>query len=86
MNKKIKTDLTDFEIGISTATIVTIGIFKFIKDEEYPWVDIYMTGGEKDEFIEQVDIRDEITLDEIRTWAVNWVFNNVEVTKEVKAE
>jgi hypothetical protein len=75
-------------VDTSTAMIVNVGAFKFVKDEKYPWIDIYMEGGERDEFIEQVDgIEDEpATFDEFTVWAINWVFNNVEVVKGVKAE
>lgn len=88
MSKRIKTNSTDFRVSTSTAMIVNVGTFKFVKNEEYPWIDIYMTGGEKDEFIEQLDDTEDepINFDELKVIALNWVFDNVEVAKEVKAE
>jgi len=89
MIKKIKTTDLDLTVRTSTAIIIQVGLIKFVKDEEYPWIDIFVTGGETDEFIEQEDTENAsrvIDLEDLKIFAVNWVFENVEVVKEIKEE
>lgn len=83
MSKKIQTTDTNIEVITSTALIVKVGAFKFIKEEDYPWADIYLTGGEVDEFIEQIELDEVITIDDLKLKAINWVFDNVEIVKTV---
>lgn len=89
MNKKIITTDTDLSIRTSTAIIVSVGTIKFVKDEEYPWIDIFVTGGETDEFIAQEDTEKAsrvIDLEDLKVFAINWVFENTEVVKDIKKE
>jgi len=84
--KKIKTTNTNFEINTRTAMVVTIGNFKFIKEELFPWVDIFLIGGETDEFIEQHDgeeICNIVDFEDFKVFSLNWSFNNVEVLNKI---
>lgn len=85
MNKKIRTTDTELTVTTSTAIIVTVGYFKFVKEEAYPWIDIFITGGEDDELIIQDDTNKAnkvIDLTDLKVFAVNWVFENIEIVKD----
>lgn len=84
MSKKIRTTNTDLDIGTSKIDVVEIADFSFEKDDRYPWVDLYSISNKGKEFIEQID--DEITTDiisheDLKVFALNWFFNNVEIIK-----
>ena len=86
MCKKIKITDTDLTINTSEILVIEIGMLSFEKDERYCWVDIYGIGNENKEFIEQIDYENMpvlITLEELKIFALNWYFNNVEIVKEV---
>jgi hypothetical protein len=88
MNKKIKTNNTDLRVGTSTAMIVKVGSFKFVQEEDYPWIDVFITGNESDELIEQINdevANSVIDIKDLEVFAVNWVFENVEIVKEMTA-
>lgn len=89
MNKKITITDVNLSLRTSTAIIVQVGLIKFVKDKQYPWVDIFLTGGETDEFVVQADTEKAskvIDLEDLKIFAINWVFENVEVVKEIKKE
>lgn len=89
MNKKLITTNTDLAVTTSTAMIVTVGAIKFVKDEEYPWVDVFLTGGEVNEFLIQDDTEEAskvIDLEDLKVFAINWVFQNVKVAKAIEIE
>lgn len=82
MSKMIKT--TDMEVKINTSTIlvVEIGTLSFEVDERFPWIDVYLTGGESKEFITEIDDKDIPTFvdhEELQRYCLNWYFNNVEI-------
>lgn len=89
MNKKITTTDTDLSISTSKAIIVTIGLFKFSKEEFNSQINIYEIGHENDEFIECIyEEKEDSILDfkDLEIFAINWIFENVEVVKEIKEE
>ncbi|ACA46296.1 ubiquitin [Clostridium botulinum] len=86
MNKKIKT--TDLNLNVSTGTIlyVDIDIFRFSYDQEIFNLTIKILDGENYEFFEEVDLpEDEAIVDhnDLKIFALNWIFKNVEVVKEI---
>lgn len=83
MSKKIRTTDTDITVKASTIDVIEIGTFSFEKDERYPWVDIYLIGKEEKEFVKQVEEGDKgiISSEDLRIFALNWFFNNVEIVK-----
>ncbi|MBY6800157.1 ubiquitin [Clostridium botulinum] len=86
MSKKIKT--TDLNLNISTGTMiyVDIDIFRFIYDQEIFNLTIEMLDGENFEFYKEVDLpEDEVIVDhnDLKIFALNWIFQNVEVVKEI---
>ena len=83
MSKKIKTTDSNMDVNTSTIDVVEIDGISFEKDERFPWVDIYRIGNEEKEFMEEVDEEEMPTgLDELKVFALNWYFNNVEIIKE----
>jgi hypothetical protein len=85
MSKKISTTNDDITVTTGIALVVRVGSFKFVKEEDYPWIDIFMIGNENDELLEQEDsdkANEIIDLTDLKIFALNWVFDNVEITKE----
>lgn len=83
MNKKIKTTDTNIEVNTTSIEVVEISGISFEKDERYPWIDIYQIGNEEKTLIEQVDNEEVLDCEELRIFALNWFFNNVEVVKRI---
>ncbi|AUN25413.1 ubiquitin [Clostridium botulinum] len=86
MSKKIKT--TDLNLNVSTGTMIyiDIDIFRFLYDEEIFCLTIQLLNGENYEFLEEVDLpEDEVIVDhnDLKIFALNWIFQNVEVVKEI---
>lgn len=84
MDKKIKTTNTDIAIETTRVDVVQIGTFSFERDERFPWINVYQIGNESKEFIEEIDDEEIVTtFEELKIAALNWVFNNVEIVKEI---
>lgn len=89
MSKMIKTSNTDIKIELSTINIVKIGDFQFEIEEGYPWIEVYLTGGEYKDFVTQIDEADGKPIptgnedEEFKIFCLNWYFNNVEVVSEL---
>ncbi|AJE10061.1 ubiquitin [Clostridium botulinum] len=86
MSKKIKT--TDLNLNVSTGTMlyVDIDIFRFSYDQEIFNLTIKILDGENYEFFEEVDLlEDEVIVDhnDLKIFALNWIFKNVEIVKEI---
>ncbi|NEZ94427.1 ubiquitin [Clostridium botulinum] len=86
MSKKIKT--TDLNLNVSTGTLlyVDIDIFRFSYNQEIFNLTIKILDGENYEFFEEVDLpEDEVIVDhnDLKIFALNWIFKNVEVVKEI---
>lgn len=81
MKGKFITTNTDLEVKTTNIQVVEIGDLFFEQDERYPWVDIYLIGDEgRAEFLERIDEEEMPTgLEELRIFALNWYFKNVEV-------
>lgn len=82
MSKMIKTTDTDIKIEESTILVVEIGTLSFEIDERYPWIDVYLTGGESKEFVTQIDEENMpvfVEHEELKRYCLNWYFNNVEI-------
>lgn len=86
MGKRIKTTNTELGIVTSKIDVVEIADFSFEKDERYPWIDLYSVGNEGKELIEQIDkdINIEIaSIEDLKIFALNWFFNNVEISRNL---
>lgn len=81
MTKKIKTTDTNIDINTTNIEVIEISGISFEKDERYPWIDIYQIGNEAKEFIEQIDDEEIIGYEDLKIFALNWFFNNVEIVK-----
>lgn len=90
MNKMIKTTNTDIKVDTSSIMVVEIGDFSFEVNERFPWIDVYLTGGEYKEFVAQIDEEDMPTFvdypegyEELKRYCLNWFFKNVEIVKDI---
>lgn len=87
MSKMIKITDTDIKIEESTILVVEIGTLSFEIDERYPWIDVYLTGGESKEFVTQIDEENMpvfVEHEELKRYCLNWYFNNVEIVKNLE--
>lgn len=85
MDKMIKTTNSEVKIETSTIMVVEIGDLSFEVDERFPWIDVYLTGGESKKFVTQIDEKDIpvfVKHDDLKLYCLNWFFNNVEIVKE----
>ncbi|MGG5460810.1 hypothetical protein [Clostridium sp. B9] len=84
MEGKFVTANTDLEVRTTNIQVVEIGDLAFEQDERYPWVNVYLIGDEgREEFLEQIDEEEmPIGLEELRVFALNWYFKNVEVVSK----
>ena len=90
--KKIRMKTKDLNMNIDTHNemVVRIDDVIFICSEELNSVDILL--GERDQGTDYIDsIDNEITsrivdLEDLKTFAVNWFFKNVEVVKELDSK
>lgn len=90
MNKQIKTTpVGNFGVKEYKANIIELGGIKFIKEDVTPWIDVFL-GDNSDHgyaFMDQIDTQEAksiITLEELKIFAMNWYFNNVEIVSEDK--
>ena len=86
MSKLIKTTDADMKVDITTILVVEIGTFSFEVDSRYPWIDVYMIGGESKAFVSQIDKEDMpifVEHEELKIFALNWYFNNIEIVKKI---
>ena len=90
MSKMLKITNTDIKVDASSIMVVEISDFSFEVDERYPWIDVYLTGGEHKEFVTQIDEDDtsifsdsEEGYESLKRYCLNWFFNNVEIVKEI---
>ncbi|WP_194190836.1 ubiquitin [Clostridium chrysemydis] len=88
MSKKFSTTNTNLEVSTSRLDVVEIDDISFEKDERYPWVDVYVIGESCKRFIEKFDTEvdediDIVSYEDLKVFALNWFFKNVEVVKEI---
>lgn len=82
MSKMIKTTDTEVKVEESTILVVEIGALSFEVDERFPWISVYLTGGETKEFVTEIDEDDMpifVEHEELKRYCLNWYFNNVEI-------
>jgi len=87
MLNKIKTTDTNLEVDTSTVMIVRAGSFKFEQEEGRPWISIYLEGTtqEDDSFIEEITTDETVGIvdfEDLKRFALNWIFKNVEIVKD----
>lgn len=82
MSKMIKTTDTEVKVNESTILVVEIGTLSFEVDKRFPWINVYVIGGETKEFVTEID-EDDIPIfvdhEELKRYCLNWYFNNVEI-------
>lgn len=90
MSKIIKTTNTDIRVDTSSIMVIEIGDFSFEVDERYPWIDMYLIGGEYKEFVAQIDEEDMPVFSDypegyenLKRYCLNWFFKNVEIVKDI---
>ena len=89
MGKLLQITGDDIFISTSTIMVVQIGDFSFEVDERFPWIEVYLTGGEHKKFVTEIDEEDMPTFvdyEKFKVYCLNWFFNNVEIVEEVTNE
>lgn len=89
MSKLIKTNDTNLSVELSQINVVKIGTLSFEIEDGYPWIDVYLLGGEHKEFLTEIDDEDVpsgLIEEEFKAFCLNWYFNNVEVVSKTKSE
>jgi len=69
--------------------VVEIGMNSFEKDERFPRVNAYRIGDESNEFITEIESDETceiINCEELKVFALNWYFNNIEIVKEINKD
>ncbi|MCX0353227.1 hypothetical protein LI064_01655 [Clostridium perfringens] len=81
MEVKFRTTNADLEVKTSNIQVVEIGDLSFEVDERFPWIYVYvLEDEEKAELLETIDeIEMPTGLEELKVFALNWYFKNVEV-------
>lgn len=85
MSKMIKTTDTDIKVDTSTILVIEIGILSFEVDSRFPWINVYLIGGESKEFVTEIDEDDMpifVEHEELKRFCLNWYFNNVEIIEK----
>ncbi|MGG7144930.1 hypothetical protein ACQPVP_15925 [Clostridium nigeriense] len=89
MSKMIKTTDTDVKVDTTKILVVEIGTLSFELDERFPWIDVYLVGGESKEFVTQIDEENMPAIvehEELIRYCLNWYFNNVEIIASEELE
>lgn len=78
--KKIKLKDIDLIVNRGTIMYVTVDVFRFVKDESLPCVEVEIEENGEYKLFEELD-EDNIVANhnDLKKIALNWVFNNVEV-------
>lgn len=85
MSKFIEINDTNLEVEVSTINVIKIGTLSFEIEEGYPWIDVYLLGGDHKEFLIEIDgtegdiIPTGIDTEEFKAFCLNWYFNNVQI-------
>ncbi len=77
-----KLRISDFDLDNITYGVteyIEIDTFKFVKDENYPWIEIFILDGEQYEFLDEIDSSNVKDMEDLRKVAVKWLFDNVEI-------
>ena len=78
--KKVKA--TDFEVKTEIGIYIDIDNYRFLLDESYPFIRVELIGNETHDFLDEIEC-DCINHEDLKIAAINWIFNNVEIVKEV---
>jgi hypothetical protein len=81
VSKKYKTQSEEIQEERTTNVMVyeTLG-FRFIKDEEFPWIEVYRVGKKDITFLEEFEPEETIVeFTVLKIVAMNWIHDNVEI-------
>jgi len=85
MNKKITMINLDLSIDTGTILYVTIDDLKFSADEDQVTIIVEMENNGSYEFIDEIYLPEDALVlqghDDLKRYALNWVFENVEIVK-----
>jgi len=80
----IKMEDIDLTAVTGTQIYVDIDVFRFTKDKDLSYVEIEMDNNGEWEFLEEEHDSQLISShDELRKFALNWIFKNVEIVDKV---
>ncbi len=79
--KKVRT--TNFNVSVERGIYIDIDDYRFLLDEGCPFARVELvTDGETNDFIDEFEC-DCINHEDLKIASLNWIFNNVEIVKEV---
>lgn len=82
--KRIKMDDIDLEMTYGKTMYVAIDTIKFVKEEDYNWVEIFILDGGQYGYFDEIENSQVDTIEDLRKVAVKWLFDNVTIgDKEV---
>ncbi|WP_338631500.1 ubiquitin [Clostridium baratii] len=86
MSKLIKTTNTDIEVKAIEIKVVEIEDYSFELDEKIPCVDVYYYSDKGKVFVEAIveEVKEIVSIKDLKRIALNWFFNNVEIVKEIE--
>lgn len=86
MSKLIKTTNTDIEVKAIEIKVVEIEDYSFELDEKIPCVDVYYYIDKGKAFVEAIveEVKEIVSIKDLKRVALNWFFNNVEIVKEIE--
>ena len=77
-----KITLSDINLDMDSGTImyVTIDVFRFVKDESLPCVEVEIEENGEYRLLEELEEEDTVvTHEELKKVAIKWLFNNVRI-------
>lgn len=85
MTDQLKIKVTDIDLNVreNIALIVEIDVFKFTKIMDLGYVLVEIETNGECEYLEELQLEEEnISLDDLKRIALNWIFKHVEIVGE----
>ena len=80
MIEEIRVEDINLEITSGSAMYVCIDVFKFVKEQDTPWIDVYINRDEGYTYLDEIVDEFEITEhEELRKEAIKWLFEKVSI-------
>lgn len=78
MIEKLRVKNINLNITTGTAMYVLIDVFKFVKEEDAPWIDVYIQDKGEYKFLDEIQTN-PIADEELKKEAIKWLFKKVSI-------
>ena len=78
METKVKVTDIDLEIVTGQTKYVEIDTFRFVQDEEQPFIEVQILDGENYEYLDEIESH-AITISQLILKAKKWILEHVEI-------